>query len=738
MTATPDSQKPRIGGGIKKVMYTLNKVREIGVGKATKALVAKNTCKACGLGMGGQLGGMTNEAGEFPSVCNKSVQAQSTDTQPAIPNEIFSHPLADLAELSEKEMASLGRLNTPLYKAAGDSRYRPVSWEAALENASKAFDKTSADRSFFYSSGRASNEAGFILQLFARLYGTNNVNNCSYYCHQATGVALAETIGTGTATVELEDLPDCDLFFLIGANPASNHPRLLHQLKTIRDRGGQVIVINPAKEPGLIKFAVPKSPGSLIAGGTEIASEYLQPHIGTDYLLLQGIAKAVLESETADLSFIKAHTLGFQPYRDALNALTWSTIESCGVSATDIQKIARCYAQAERAIFAWGMGVTHQLHGVENIEQIANLALLRGMVGKPGAGLLPLRGHSNVQGIGTIGVKPVLADDVMQRMSDELGVSLPTKAGMDTMASMQAASAGAIDVALIMGGNLYASNPDARWASAALDKIGTKIFLTTTLNRGHIHGCETGEVIILPVTARDEEWQPTTQESMFNYVRLSDGGINRLDNVKPESWILCQLAQSVLPDSPVDFSAFESHGTIRAAIASILPELSDLASIDVARQEFHIQRRILHTPSFNTDSGKARFAPTCHRLKPKVPFTLSTVRSEGQFNSIVYEEEDVYRGTDNRWVVMMSPVDMQRLDLGEGDRVTLKSAIGEMPLVQVVPFDIMEGNLMCYYPEANIITSTETDPRSKTPAFKSTEVEILVQDRGREKQSALP
>ena len=716
---------PRVGGGIKKVLYTLKKVGTIGLGKATKALVSNNTCKACGLGMGGQLGGMTNESGEFPSVCNKSVQAQSTDIQPPIPDPIFDHSLDDLMALSEREMASLGRLNTPLYKAPDSNRFIPVSWEEAMNRATARFREVDASRSFFYSSGRSSNEAGFLLQLFARLFGTNNVNNCSFYCHEATGVALAGTLGTGTATVELEDLTNCDLFFLIGANPASNHPRLLHQLKSIRDRGGKIVVINPAREPGLVKFAVPKSPASLIAGGTEIASEFLQPHIGTDYLLLQGIAKAVIAQGRSDTQFISKHTDGFDKYTGQLASLSWEDVLTCGISRETIEYIAKIYGESSNTIFAWGMGITHHVHGVENVEQIANLALLRGMVGKRSAGILPLRGHSNVQGIGTIGVKPVLADDVLRNMSEYFGVELPKPPGLDTMACMEAAHRGEIDLATIVGGNLYASNPNSIWAARALTKIKTKVFLTTTLNRGHVHGAEGSEVIILPVAARDEEWQPTTQESMFNFVRLSDGGIRRLNNVKPESWIISRIAQSVLPDSPINFTEFESHRSIRAAIAKILPDLAELASIDVAKKEFHIKRRILHSPEFNTDSGKASFARVCTRSKSDAEFMLCTVRSEGQFNSIVYEDEDVYRGTTSRWCVMMSPRDMAKLHLNTGDRVTLKSPIGEMPLLEVVPFDIQEGNLMCYYPEANIITSTEVDPRSKTPAFKATAVEVI-------------
>ena len=444
----------RAGGGTKKILYTLATVQKIGVAKAAKALTAKNTCKACALGMGGQRGGMTNELDEFPSVCNKSVQAQSTDIQDQIPVEVFDHPIRDFEDLSAKETERLGRLGFPIFKRAGEDRYRPLSWDEAMEIAAARFSETDPGRSFFYSSGRSSNEAGFVLQLLARLYGTNNVNNCSYYCHQATGVALGSTIGTGTSTVELEDLSKCDLIFVIGANPSSNHPRFIHQLKACRDRGGEVIVINPAKEPGLVKFALPKSPKSLLTGGDEIASEYIQPKIGEDMALFKGIAKAVLESGMEDRDFVFNYTEDYEAYRQAITALSWDELTArCGVSKAEIVRIAARLSKAKNAVFAWGMGMTHHLHGVENIEEIASLALLTGQIGRPGAGLLPLRGHSNVQGIGTIGVKPVLAEDVVQRMEQRFGVSLPQTQGMDTMACMKAAHEGKIDAALIMGGN---------------------------------------------------------------------------------------------------------------------------------------------------------------------------------------------------------------------------------------------------------------------------------------------
>ena len=720
---------PAIGGGAKKVLYTLSTVQRMGVAKAAKALTSHNTCKACGLGMGGQRGGMTDELGEFPAVCNKSVQAQSTDVQPAIPEEVFAHPIEELRELSGRELEHLGRLAMPVWKGQGADRFTPIGWDRAMEIAAARFAAVKPERTFFYSSGRSSNEAGFLLQLLARVYGTNNVNNCSYYCHQATSVALGGSIGTGTSTVELEDLTGCDAIFVIGANPASNHPRFMHKLKACRDRGGQVIVINPAKESGLVKFALPKNLGSMLAGGSEIASMYVQPRIGSDIALFTGLAKAVLERGGEEKAFIARHAEGFEAFAGHVRAASWEGIEAAtGIARAEIERLADAYIAAKSAVFAWGMGMTHHVHGVENVEMIVNLALLRGMIGRRCAGLLPLRGHSNVQGIGTVGVKPVLAEDVFARMEAHFGVKLPRSPGYDTMASMKAADRGEIDAALLMGGNLYASNPNAEWAERALEKIGFKLFLTTTLNRGHVCGVAMGESLILPVTARDEEWEPTTQESMFNYVRLSDGGVTRLETVRPETVILADLAARLRPQSGIDFAEFAKHAHIRDAIAAIVPGMEELADIDVAKKEFHIRNRLMHEPVFHTATGKAAFkviaVPEAKPQGKDARFTLTTVRSEGQFNSIVYEEKDTYRGAKTRWCVMMNRDDMAELGLDEGELADVRSEQGAMEAVTVYGFDMRRGDVMAYFPEANVLTSTAIDPRSKTPAFKATPISI--------------
>jgi molybdopterin-dependent oxidoreductase alpha subunit len=726
--STPTEIINIVGGGPKKVLYTLKTVARIGLLNSAKALNSRNTCKACGLGMGGQRGGMTNELDEFPSVCNKSIQAQSTDIQAPIPREIFAHTLDDFAQLSAHELEHLGRLNTPLYKSATSNKYEPIEWKAAIELMATRFAATTPERSFFYTSGRSSNEAGFVLQLLARMYGTNNVNNCSYYCHQATGVGLQNSIGSGTATISLEELGKSDCIFVIGANPSSNHPRFVHQLKNCRERGGQVIVINPAKEPGLVRFAVPKSAKSMLSGGTWIASEYVQPKIGSDLLLLKGIAKALIESNAIDKNYIAEHTENFDQFaQDILNSSWQDIIAATDISETEIRRIAKAYTRSNNAVFAWGMGITHHKHGVENVEAIANLALLRGMIGKPAAGLLPLRGHSNVQGIGTVGVKPVLAEDVFTQIENVFNVQLPREKGLDTLACLQAAFDKKIDAALLMGGNLFSATPNSDWAQQALNNIGFKAFLTTTLNRGHVVGMETSEALILPVSARDEEWQPTTQESMFNYVRLSDGGITRLANVRPEVQILCDFAQELLPDCPLDFAQFKQHNNIRAAIAATIPGMGELKDIAETKHEFTIQNRLLDHPEFNTKNGKATFlvsTPPAQVTTHEFPFLLASIRSEGQFNSIIYEESDSYRGTDTRWSVLMNMGDMAALNIQAGDAINITSAYGKMQKVKVFAFDLPRGNVMAYYPEANTLIGIEHDPRSKTPAFKSVAVKI--------------
>ena len=317
------------------------------------------------------------------------------------------------------------------------------------------------------------------------------------------------------------------------------------------------------------------------------------------------------------------------------------------------------------------------------------------------------------------------AREVIKAIEPELEVSLPQSEGMDTMACLHAAHRGEVDAALIMGGNLYSATPDSAWAAQSLARIPFKLYLTTTLNRGHVHGIDDSEALVLPVSARDEEHQPTSQESMFNFIRLSDGGIQRIAQARPESDILVELADRVAGRSAFDFTRFSNHRSVRETIAATVPGLAQLASLDVARKEFHVSGRLLHRPVFATADGRASFVVNdIPATRTTRPFTLATVRSEGQFNTLVYEDEDSYRGVNTRWCVLMNQADIEALGLAVRQQVNLRSDSGCMQGVSVLPFDVPRGNLLAYFPEANVLTNTATDPRSKTPAFKSIAVSV--------------
>ena len=393
-------RRPKSGGGWPAIWYTFKKGREAGgIWKMWKALRSKNACKTCALGMGGQQGGMVNEMGHFPEFCKKSLQAMAADMQGAIKDDFWStYSIPQLKAFTPRELESCGRLVKPVLYERGENYYRTIEWDDALNRIAQKLGQATPDETFWYFSGRSSNEAGFLLQLFARIYGTNNVNNCSYYCHQASGVGLSSSVGSGTATIILDDVEHADLVFVIGGNPSSNHPRLMTTLKNVRRRGGHVVVINPCIETGLVNFKVPSDPASLLFG-TEIASHYVQPHIGGDLAMLTGIAKRIDELEATDQAFLQNHCEGHEEWIAGLRETAWSDIEQrSGVTQAEIDAVAQVYAKAKNVVFSWTMGITHHAHGVENVQSIANLALMRGMVGRKNAGLMPIRGHSNVQG----------------------------------------------------------------------------------------------------------------------------------------------------------------------------------------------------------------------------------------------------------------------------------------------------------------------------------------------------
>ena len=713
--------------GFSSLLYSLKVASEVGFKNFYQSIISKNTCKTCALGMGGQKGGMTNEVSSFPEICKKSIQAQLTDIQKEIPKTLFKkQSITDFRKTSPRELERLGRLNTPLFKSGDSNHYNPIGWDDALEKIIKRLRTTSPDRSFFYSSGRSSNEAAFLLQLFVRAYGSNNINNCSYYCHQASGIGLGSTIGSGTATIVLEDLKQSDMIWVIGANPASNHPRLLTELLHCRRKKGKVVVVNPIKEPGLVRFKVPSDWKSMLLGDDIIATDYVQPNIGGDIALFQGIGKELIENENIDKQFIQKYTNGFENFAHELRKTSWDNITlSSGVNRTQIKHLAKLYQDAKNVVFTWSMGITQHVHGVENVESIVNLALLRGMIGKKNAGLLPLRGHSNVQGIGSMGVTPELKKKILFNFEKKMGINVPNSMGLDTMGCLKASYNHKMDFAFLLGGNLFAATPNSKFAEQAFHNIPFKVFVSTTLNQSHFFGVGE-ETVILPAAARDEEKQPTTQESMFNFVRISDGGIVRLSNVKSEVDIITDIATGVLGNKKIDFSAFKKHQDIRKAIGHIIPGFDKMSEIDGTKEEFQISNRTFHDPKFATHDNKAVFKTITipNHSGKNGHFKMSSIRSEGQFNTIVYEEEDTFRGINQRWVVMMNQDDMLNLKLKKNDKVNLYNETGMMKKVNVQCLNIAKGNVATFFPEGNILIPAITDPRSKTPSFKSTLVKI--------------
>jgi molybdopterin-dependent oxidoreductase alpha subunit len=712
--------QPRVGaaGGLPAIAYATKTTWRTGeFAETLRRLRSKNTCKTCALGMGGQFGGMVNEAGHFPEVCKKSIQAQAADMQPGIGRDFFARTDLDhLRTLSSREAENLGRLTFPIVMRPGSSHFEPIGWDEALDVAAGALREADPARTFWYASGRSGNEAAFLMQLLARAYGSPNIHNCSFYCHNASTVALTDIYGSGTASTTLEDLGRADVVVVAGANPASNHPRLLTQLIRLRRRGGRVIVVNPLSELGLRRFRLPSDPRSLLTGST-VSDLYLQPRIGGDVALFTALLKLVRWDE----AFVAGHTSGAHDVGRHLAGLDVDELcATAGMDRRDVEEAAEILSAAERGIFMWSMGLTHHRFGTDNIRALGNLALARGFLGKPGAGMMPIRGHSNIQGVGSMGVSPTLKDAFAAELERRFGVT-PAPSGQDTYASMQAAAAGDVDVAVLLGGNLWGSNPDSVWAARAMQTISTTVSLTTKLNQGHFHG-NGRTMLVLPVLARDEEQQATTQESMFNYVRLSDGGTPSVPGqMRAETSVLVDLAGRVLGREPVDWASLGSHATLRDAIAAVVPGYERIAGIQT-HGEFQVEDRTFHSPRFATGDGRARFH-VVDVPQPPAGLQLMTIRSEGQFNTVVYEEEDLYRGNTRRDVVMMNAQDAAALGIDEGDRVEVVSAAGALS-AHVALVGIARGCVAMYYPEANALVDRTLDPDSKTPAFKSVPVEL--------------
>lgn len=747
---------PPVGGGLPVVAYWAEQTLSLKGPLLWKTLLHKSACLSCAWGAGGQKGGFFNEEGETLQRCAKSVEAIASELSDPIAVSFFErHSVAELQHLSSQEADRLGRLSYPVILRAGASHYERLKWEEVYGIAEAAF-RCSPERLASYSSGRSSNEAAFLLQLLMRSLGSNNLADCSDLCHAASTVGLKQMFGSGTSMVSLADLKQSDCVVLIGSNAPANHPRLMNELIQLRDRGGQVIVINPMKEAGLVKYASPAYPQKSLFSGSEIASLYLQPISGSDVALFVGIQKSLLEQERVQWDYLKQHTENWEAVIDQARTTDWKEItETCGIEQALIETAARAIATAQRVVFAWAMGVTQQANAVDNIFSIANTALLTGNAGKPGAGTMPIRGHSNVQGFGSMGVTVRLKEEIRQALEILLQKPLSRVPGYDTRALIAAAEQGQIDTLLCLGGNLYGANPNSTQAKKALSQIDTIIYLSTKPNLGHFHGLAAKNTLILPVLARFENPHRTTTESGNNFVRLNDPGESHLrhhagTDLVAEITFLTELAHRLQGSDPVDWRQLQETSYIRQLIARTIPGYEAIATLDQIEQnlthqhqtEFTIAGRIFHSPNFPTASGKAKMfttplpqltlpdisafgrSPSSPEMSKGIVVALGTGRSYGQHNTVVYQPGDKYRKMPHRHCILMNAIDAQKAGLREHQRVTVQGNVGQMEQIEVIYGSIRQGSALMFYPEVNAIFQVPIDDRCGTPAYKR--VPVLV------------
>ena len=726
---------PNIGGGLPIIEYWAKHTLSPEGAKLWQTLLHKSACLSCAWGTGGQKGGFTNENGEKLQRCMKSVEAISAEIKPPVPVSTFTdNTIEQLQKLTSYEADRLGRLSFPMILREGQSHYDRISWQEIYNIATDAFQKQ-PERVASYSSGRSSNEAAYLLQLMMRVLGSNNLADCSDLCHAPSTTGLKQMFGSGTSMVSLENLEKSDCVVLIGSNPAYNNPRLMNELIKLRDRGGKVIVINPIVEIGLVKFGSPAFPIKSLLTGSDIANLYLQPIPGSDVALFVGIQKYLIEQGLVKTAYLQAHTEGWEAVLESATSTSWETItNTCGVTKSEIESAAKVISSSQLVVFGWAMGVTHQANGVDNVFSIANTALITGNAGKAGAGTMPIRGHSNVQGFGSMGVTIHLKKEIKTALEKLLGRSLELASGYDTRKLIEAADAGKVDTLICLGGNLFAANPDSTQAKRALAKIDTVIYLATKPNLGHFHGLGKKNTIVIPVFARFENPHKTTSESGNNFVRLSNEGTTHLKDADliSEVEFLTQLAHRLHGVSPINWLKLQNPQYVRQLIAQTIPGYEKIAQIDETKEEFTISGRIFTEPKFPTPSGKAiMFATPLPDLTlptpgdfgvsesvPNVVIALITARSYSQHNTVVYKLDDQYRGMPHRNCILMNHKDAEKANLGSRALVTVQGDAGKLENVEVIYGSVRQGSALMFYPEANAIFKARIDVRSGTPAFK--------------------
>ena len=670
----------------------------------------------------------------------KAVTWEATKKR-ATPEFFAQHTVSALRTWDDHALEDTGRLTHPLAYDAASDRYLPISWEDAFAQIAHTLQAQPDPMGVeFYTSGRASNEAAFLFNIFAREYGSNNFPDCSNMCHEPTSVGLPKTIGMGKGSVALEDFDHCDLILSFGHNPGTNHPRMMSNLHDCAQRGVPILVFNPLRERSLERFTNPQDPVEMASHQSmRIASQYYQVKVGGDAAALKGIMKALLELEATqpdaiDRAFIAEHTSGFDAFCADLAATSWSSIEAAaGLSADDLRAVARVYAASKATIATYGMGITQHITGTHNVQQIAALLLMRGNIGKQGAGICPLRGHSNVQGNRTVGITELLDPALFDRIEQTFGFRPPNQAGHNAVHALQAMAQGKSRVLISLGGNFATAMPDQARCQQAMQRLELAVHMSTKLNRSHLLIGKAS--VILPVLGRTEKdmqasgAQAITVEDSMSMVHASRGTLPPASpQLRSEPAIIAGIAHATLKNSRVSWMHLvENYDRIRDLIAQVYPDFQDYNARILHPGGFRLPlpatQRIWHTPSgkaqFLVFSGLQEDPALAHTLR------LSTVRSHDQYNTTIYGKDDRYRGIfGRRDVLLVHPQDLERLGLVSGTRVIVRTALAHHTHRQLeltaVAYAIAPGCAAAYFPEANDLCPLEYhDPDSGIPGYKS-------------------
>lgn len=650
--------------------------------------------------------------------------------------EFFAkHSIDDLARLSDYEHGQLGRLVQPMVLRPGSRHYEPIAWDDAFRLiASELQALESPDEAIFYTSGRTSNEAAFLYQLFVRKFGTNNLPDCSNMCHESSSVALPQTVGIGKGTVKLDDFEKSQLILILGQNPGTNHPRMLSALQKAKRAGAKIVALNPLREAGLLAFHNPQEVrGILGVFSTPLADLFLQVRIGGDQAVLQGVMKLLLAKNAIDEKFVAEKTDGFEELRKSLESVTWNAItEQSGVSRAEIEKLAELVAGSERIIACWAMGLTQQKHAVATIQDLVNVILMRGSVGKPGAGLCPVRGHSNVQGDRTVGINERAPEWFLDALGKEFQFQPPRGHGYNVVEAIHAMHEGKGKVFFAMGGNFLSATPDTEYTGRALKNCRLTAHVSIKLNRSHLVTGKTA--LILPCLGRTErdirngKEQVVTTENSMGVVQASRGNLQPASKqLLSEVEIVARLADATFRDpSAIPWLEFAGdYDRIRDRIERVIPGFEDYNRRCRESGGFYLPNKP-RIGEFPTATGKARF--TAHplpdlRLEPG-QLAMMTIRTHDQFNTTVYGLEDRYRGIHReRRVILMHRDDIAERGLTAGDIVDLTSHFrGETrhaPKFLVVAYDIPRGCTATYFPETNVLVPIDsTADVSHTPTSK--------------------